>query len=152
MARAVRFLKESQTEFSKLFSKLCNTHSSWQVWADFVLMSATVISNALDQDSSTHEARERQYLQTIKQYKETEQKVFPELFALMIEALEANPEQDFLGEIFMGLNLGNHWKGQFFTPYNVCKMMAEITVTDLEARVEKMGLVSMTRVAVRERC
>ena len=46
MARAERFLKESQTEFSKLFSKLCNTHSSWQVWADFVLMSATVISNA----------------------------------------------------------------------------------------------------------
>ena len=143
MARAVRFLKESQTEFSKLFSKLCNTHSSWQVWADFVLMSATVISTALDQDSSTHEARERQYLQTIKQYKETEQKVFPELFALMIEALEANPEQDFLGEIFMGLNLGNHWKGQFFTPYNVCKMMAEITVTDLEARIEKKGWVGI---------
>ena len=43
----------------------------------------------------------------------------------------------------MGLNLGNHWKGQFFTPYNICRMMSEITVTDLEARIEKNGWVGI---------
>ena len=28
------------------------------------------------------------------------------------------------------LELGNHWKGQFFTPYDVCRCMAEITIQD----------------------
>ncbi len=42
-------------------------------------------------------------------------------FAIVVEALERNPEQDFLGELYMELELGNHWKGQFFTPYCVCK-------------------------------
>lgn len=28
----------------------------------------------------------------------------------------------------MSLNLGNHWKGQFFTPYDICTLMSEITV------------------------
>ena len=60
-----------------------------------------------------------------------------------MEALDDEPDQDFLGEMFMGLNLGNHWKGQFFTPYNICRMMSEITVTDLEARIEKNGWVGI---------
>ena len=60
-----------------------------------------------------------------------------------MEALEANPDQDFLGEMFMGLNLGNHWKGQFFTPYSICWLMSEITVADLEARIEQKGWVGI---------
>ena len=35
-------------------------------------------------------------------------------FAIVVEALERNPEQDFLGELYMELELGNHWKGQVF--------------------------------------
>lgn len=37
-------------------------------------------------------------------------------------------QQDFLGKMYMSLNLGNHWKGQFFTPYDICTLMSEITV------------------------
>ena len=50
MARAVRFLKDSQVEFSKLFSELCRMKSSWEAWTDFVAMSATTIANAFDQE------------------------------------------------------------------------------------------------------
>ncbi len=45
-------------------------------------------------------------------------------------ALENNPDQDFLGKLYMQLNLGSHWHGQFFTPYDVCKMMSLITIGD----------------------
>lgn len=143
MAKTVRFLKDSQVEFSKLFSELCRMKSSWEAWADFVAMSALTISNALDREGATHDEREQEYIRTIKRYSKVEQEIFPKLFAVMVEALEHNPDQDFLGEMFMGLNLGNHWRGQFFTPYNVCRMMSEITITDLEDRIEKKGWVGI---------
>lgn len=143
MARTVRFFKDSQVEFSKLFSELCRMKSTWEAWADFVAMSATTIANGFDREGPTHDEREQQYIKTIKRYSRAEQEIFPKLFAVMVEALEAEPDQDFLGEMFMGLELGNHWKGQFFTPYNVCRLMSEITITDLEDRIEKKGWVGI---------
>ena len=143
MARAVRFRRESQAEFYKQFSALCSTKNSWEVWADLIAMSACAISNALDQEGPTHDARERQYLRTIKRYSAKEQLIFPQLLNLLVMALEDEPDQDFLGEMFMGLDLGNHWKGQFFTPYNVCRMMAEMQVDGIEARIERQGWVGI---------
>lgn len=46
MKSAVRFRKDSQTEFVKKFSSLCSSKSSWEVWADFIAMSAIAIANA----------------------------------------------------------------------------------------------------------
>ena len=83
-------------------------------------MAAITISNAFDREDKTHDDREKQYMRTIKGYNQGEQQIFQKLFALLVEALDDEPDQDFLGEMFMGLNLGNHWKGQFFTPYNIC--------------------------------
>ena len=61
----------------------------------------------------------------------------------VVMAFTTNPEQDFLGELFMSLNLGNHWEGQFFTPYHVCEMMAEINLHDASDIIEKQGFVSI---------
>lgn len=139
MACVVQFRRESQAEFSKRFSTLCNTKSAWEVWADFVAMFACAISNALDKEGTVHDDREQQYQRIIKRYSERERLVFPQLLYLLVSALEDEPDQDFLGEMFMGLNLGNHWKGQFFTPYNVCRMIAEMQVDGIEARIERQG-------------
>jgi len=143
MARPVRFRKEAQSRFSNLFTGLCQRKSSWEVWADFVSMAAISISNAFDREGKPHDDREKQYLRTIKGYNQAEQEVFPKLFALLVEALEDEPDQDFLGKMFMGLNLGNHWKGQFFTPYNICRMIAEMQIDGIEERVQRQGWVSV---------
>ena len=50
------------------------------------------------------------------------------IFDMIEKAYEDNPDQDFLGAAYMELGLGNHWTGQFFTPYNVSKMMAQMTL------------------------
>lgn len=106
-------------------------------------MAAQAISNAFDREGATHDERERQYISTIKRYSKAEQEVFSTLLAIIVEALDRDPDQDFLGEMFMGLDLGNHWKGQFFTPYDICRMMSEITITDLEDHIEKKGWVGI---------
>lgn len=142
MAKVVRHLRDSQTEFVKILSQASQSHSTWEVWADFVKMSAIAISNAVDR-SEVAERREKEYLRIIGKYKKPEQEVFPKLLGATVEALEENPEQDFLGELFMGLDLGNHWKGQFFTPYNICKMMAEMIVGNAEAEIERKGWIGI---------
>ena len=143
MAKVIRHLREGQTEFQKLFAALCDAKSSWQVWSDFVEMVAISIANSCELRTDVKQRREERYLNIIRQYSKGEQAVFPQLFAILVAALERNPEQDFLGEMFMAMELGNHWKGQFFTPYSVCKAMASINLEDARGRVAKNGYISV---------
>jgi hypothetical protein len=102
-------------EFQKVFSRLCNTKSAWQAWSDFVEMTAIAISNRFEVRMDVKQQREQRYLDIIGQYGKDEQALFPELVGILVMSLEREPEQDFLGEMFMALELGSHWKGQFFT-------------------------------------
>ena len=43
----------------------------------------------------------------------------------------------------MKLDLGNHWKGQFFTPYSITKMMAKVTIGNFEQQISEKGYVSV---------
>ena len=123
------------------FSAICRSHSTWEVWNDFCYMFAAAISNSVDK--SQYEQREKQYLRIIKRYGKEDQQRFPIMAQAVIEALEENPWQDFLGAMFMDLDLGSHWHGQFFTPYNVCKMMAKMTASNLKAEIRKEGYISV---------
>lgn len=143
MAKIVRHLRDSQVEFQKVFAKLCNTKSAWQAWSDFVEMTAIAISNRFEIRENVKQDRERRYLDIIGQYSKSEQQLFPELIGILAMALERNSEQDFLGEMFMALELGSHWHGQFFTPYSVCQAMAKINVQDAKDKIGEIGYVSV---------
>lgn len=139
MAQIIRNLRPAQTKFQKVFAKLCCSHSAWQAWSDFVELTALAISNQFEHRPQIRSQREERYLNIISGYSNTEQELFPELFAILVNALEENPEQDFLGEMFMALELGSHWHGQFFTPYNLCAAMAMLTLPDAEAQIRCKG-------------
>lgn len=132
-----------QKEFVKLFEGLCGKYSRHEVWQDFIWMAATAISNAVDK--RFFEQREARYLDTIGKYTPEEQKVFPKLFALVVNGMDRGPDQDYLGELYMLLNLGNPHSGQFFTPYDVCLCMANIDLDSacVKASLEKHGYISI---------
>lgn len=133
---------QAQKELVRLFDQLAQRHSRWEVWADFVYMTAATLSNAVDK--AHFEDREKNYLAIARKYSKAELEAVAEMFALVVTGIDENTDQDFLGELFMGLDLGNQYKGQFFTPYNVCRMMAQITGTDdLKARLQRQGWVSV---------
>lgn len=143
MGNALRRLRgESQKNFAKLLESFAGKYSSWEVWKDFVTMSAISISNIVD--TLHREQREKQYLACAEKYSEKELAIFPQMLYEVIAELERDPNQDFLGELFMALNLGNEWKGQFFTPYSVCRAMAAMTFSgDTPGRIEQQGWVSV---------
>lgn len=132
---------DPKKEFLRVFNLLTSRRRSWDVWRDFIVMYACAMSNSVD--NGHYDEREALYLRLINKYNKQEQPLFSELAAHTVMALEENPEQDFLGSIFMSLNLGNQHNGQFFTPYHVCELMAEITMQDVVIRVEKDGLITI---------
>lgn len=103
-----------EDKFLKSFQKLTYRRRAWDVWRDYILLHACSISNVLDKDN--YDQREKLYLKIIHQYSKEEQAIFPELAAYTTMALDRNQEQDFLGKMFMRLDLGNRSAGQFFTP------------------------------------
>lgn len=109
-----------EDKFLKSFQKLTYRRRAWDVWRDYILLHACSISNVLDKDN--YDQREKLYLKIIHQYSKEEQAIFPELAAYTTMALDRNQEQDFLGKMFMRLDLGNRSAGQFFTPYHVCEV------------------------------
>lgn len=143
MGKVVRHLRaESQRNIIKLLNALEGRYSRWQLWQDFITMSAISISNVVDM--AHREEREKMYMAIASKYSSSEMKVFPEMLAEVVNGMEENPDQDFLGELFMGLDLGNEWQGQFFTPYNVCRMMAAMTYgKDLKVKIERQGWISV---------
>ncbi|MDP2129244.1 MAG: N-6 DNA methylase [Pseudohongiella sp.] len=105
-------------------------HQTWRVFTDFCEITACSISNSVS-IGALWEKREAQYMEAIKRYNKTELTLFAQLLAIVVDAL-TDEMQDFLGGVFMELELGNHWRGQFFTPYHMGRMMAELTYgTDL---------------------
>lgn len=132
---------DPKKEFLRVFNQLTNRHRSWDVWRDFIVMYACALSNPVDKQH--YDEREALYLRTIKKYNKQEQPLFSELAAHTVMALEENPEQDFLGSIFMSLNLGNQHNGQFFTPYHVCELMAEVSMQDSVLKIEKEGYITI---------
>lgn len=144
MARKVKEKAINNTEklFLEKFESLCSSRNSWQVWSDFIMATACAIANAgADRNSEIFQKREEEYEQCVQRLGSAE--AAAEMFAIVTMALEENPEQDFLGGLFMKLNLGSHWKGQFFTPYCICKTMAAINSFGLEEQLKDKGWVSV---------
>ncbi|MCL2301100.1 MAG: N-6 DNA methylase [Firmicutes bacterium] len=128
-------------QFLAVFKSLCRTRNSGQAWRDFILMSACTISNAVDKEM--YDQREEMYMRTVKGYTKNELDIVAQLFALTVQALEEDPEQDFLGEIFTVLELCDKKKGQIFTPYPIAKLMALSTCGNLTEQIKEKGFVNV---------
>ena len=110
-------------------------------------MSAYAISNALDV-SPVRDYREKQYMDIISKYKDDETIRVAEMLRTVTEAYEENPEQDFLGTVFMELDMGNPYAGQFFTPYNISRLLAQIATPDPATEISKNGYVQVNEPCV----
>lgn len=133
--------KQQYTEIVRLFNALTGARQLWELWEDAVILFATMLSNAVDK--RFFDKREEMFKNVTGKYSEKEIQIFLKIFAEIVNQLETEPEQDFLGDLYMQLDLGSHWHGQFFTPYNVCKMMADLQLPS-ELSFENAKAVTIT--------
>lgn len=142
MKNATRSLREKyQKEFAKIFFSMTGKHSPWEIWQDFIYLAAIEISNVVDLDNKPE--RTKTYQMLMKKYTEADQKAFAELFNAVVMGMERSQNHDFLGELYMMLNLGNAKAGQFFTPYDLCAAMARVSSGNLKSQIEEQHWVSV---------
>lgn len=126
----------------KLFDAHGHRHDRYTLFSDCMELIALSISNSVDLRART--AREARYLEIVGRYDRSTMDMFPHVFAEIVLALEVG-HSDVLGSIFTALEIHNKNRGQFFTPYPVCQMMAQVTLGsagEARALIDTKGFVS----------
>ncbi|MDP9897421.1 hypothetical protein J2W32_006514 [Variovorax boronicumulans] len=136
-------------ELRSLLLDNARTKRNSQVFADFCELSAIAISVAADPFQRPERAK--RYLEIIDQYERVEFERFARMFDVLVDWLECG-FADRLGEFFMSMEFGDKWKGQFFTPWHVSSLMAQLTCGDVRAQVEESGFITLMEPACGAGC
>ena len=110
--------KQLRYKFSQYMEQLARRHGVQAVFNDF--LSLLVCAFSLGQ-------REDEYLATIRKYEKPEAYTISEALAALVIEMTGDGEGfiDVLGDYFEQ-NISHGHNGQFFTPQNICDMMARL--------------------------
>ncbi len=118
-------------EIIQRIQQISGQWSPYQVFTDWVECVALTIQNNCyafcKEKDELYQKREQRYCSIIKKYSAEEQSFIVEMTGLLTMAMEIE-FSDILGEIYMESGCGNKNTGQFFTPFNVSKMCADMTL------------------------
>lgn len=142
-------LDEHQKAFIKLIKENARRHRMHEVFRDFCEIAAISFSNACDH--AQRASREARYMHLIKRYEREELERFAAMIGCVMASLQGG-FHDCLGQLFMALELGDHWKGQFFTPYHVAYLMAQLVGVDAEGEIKRKGFTTLMEPACGAGC
>jgi type I restriction-modification system DNA methylase subunit len=118
-------------DFIKILEHIKPSKHRYEVFSDWLIMVSAALYS-WKQDKSVEE----EYLEVAKNYNSGELEKHSQLLAITVEALENIDTEfyggDFLSEVFTYGELANSRNGQFFTPYHISHMMAEISMGEAE--------------------
>lgn len=122
---------DHKKEFIKLFNQIARYHSRYEVFRDMVTIQAYSLHNAI----AYYQPFEDEYFRIIKRYDKQDVKKMADLLGHVVEALEAG-FCDFLGSVYMELEISNKQCAQFFTPYHLSLSIAKMTApTEVDDKV-----------------
>ena len=118
-------MSDKADEIIKTIQSMAGKYGVDVIFADWVKIQALAYANQV----IFKQSREEEYIETMKRYDRPEQEKLFEMTAWLVEWAD---EQffDMLGYIYMHLELGSKKAGQFFTPYNICQLMARLQEFD----------------------
>lgn len=140
-----------ERDFTKRLQGLSDSRHKWRAFSDWLEIAAIALHqlpyhSGDFQKDATFEALEETYLKKIKGFKRAEQQDVSAMLGITLAAHEAG-FSDFLGKIAAEQELLNPDGGQFFTPYNVCLMMARMTLADVRSVIDEKGIITIAEPA-----
>lgn len=117
-----------EEEIVKTIISLSGSRSPYDVFCDWIKCLALSISNTTELFHNTlWQTREQEYLKTIRPYEKDAIK-FVEMKDLLVMALDEDMT-DILGKVYMDSGCGNKNTGQFFTPFHISLMTAQMALS-----------------------
>lgn len=103
----------------------------YSVLGDFFEASAISVKNAVDLND--RDVYEKRFADIAKSYGEKGMKIFAECLSLFTDEIHAAIHgnamfRDFAGELYMASGTNSKGLGQFFTPYHISHLMAEVNL------------------------
>jgi hypothetical protein len=129
-------------EFVKLFGITARYKHRYELFRDFITVSAIALHNGISFDQS----REDEYLRIIKGYSREDVVNITRMMALLVQALDVEPA-DVLGQLYMSLEFGSSHHGQFFTPDGISRLMAGIQVADIDELLRTRDFIKLSEPA-----
>lgn len=139
MPRRMLTTDEARRRFISVFRDTARNLRRWEVFSDFITLAASELDMARIR---TPENIERSS-EICAKYSGSDISNLHALFGLMVCALEAK-FHDFLGAIFMELELGDDRNGQYFTPYHVQSLLAKLLRPDVDETIRRKGFVTVS--------
>lgn len=137
--RIVAKAGQHQAEIVRLIQSVARSYGVATVWSDWMEMCAVALAKI---DRARADAREERYLNIVKRYETPELALLVQAFGHLTLEWEARCKTgelgDVLGSTFMMLDLGSGHTGQFFTPYEVSRMMSAMLMPQGEALVAEV--------------
>lgn len=124
------------------FDSFDGSRSKHVLFCDWCKLMAISISNQVWFD----EKRENDYVQLAKTYKAEELQTFQEMTGLLVLAFETGVD-DYLGTIYMKGGMGNGRTGQFFTPFHLAELTAQVSIDDLFSHLAKNDQIKLNEPA-----
>lgn len=145
-----------QTDYKKDFIKILNdmdrSKSRAENFRNFCEMSYCALAKKTATDEETANAFEERYMSIVSTYSDKDDvRKMPEMLCFITLALNEKG-CDFLGEIAADIEVLDKKRGQFFTPYDVSKLMAYITIPSVETIIKEEGFFSLSDPAAGSGC
>lgn len=127
---------EKMKSFAACMERLARRNSISNVFSDFLEMAVCALSMG---------AMEQRYLEIVKRYEKGEAQLMAEAFGAMVMEMDDHGQglKDVFGDFFMEHISGGH-NGQFFTPEEICELMARMTL-GMEGEEEEEGVPKQVR-------
>lgn len=126
---------EEQKEFQKNIINISGITGRYQreIFTDNVSMMAYAIANSVEPNKEKWQQRENEYLKIVKKYKKEHVDLMIQNYGHLVNGLQKKVT-DFLGGIYENLQVNNKNAGQFFTPFHISELMANISISDEELK------------------
>lgn len=114
--------KPERLTFAQMLHNIgAHAHRPSEVFAAFCKLAACAFSVG---------EREPEYLAELKRWPKDAAKQFAEALGALTLEMEDKPFRDLLGDVHMEHlgNGGGSWSGEFYTPHEICDMMARVTM------------------------
>lgn len=130
-------------EFLRILRRIDHSKRDSEVFRDFCEMAYCAIAKTTAPTRERAEALEADYMRAVKRYRNPDDvRKMPELLALAATALQAGG-CDFLGEIAGEIGALDAGLGQFFTPYEISRLNAELILSDAPAMIERQKFLTL---------
>ena len=131
----------SHQNFVKELSRLDSSKTVTEKFRDFCELAYCSYAKLTANKEKAH-TLENRYMQIVSSYPDKDTiRASPALLAQAYIAV--NEKQDFFGKVASEIGALDARAGQFFTPYEICLLMAEITLADAAAQINEKGFLTL---------